>query len=183
MYVRVGRIWHLTFNFNFFFIFGFFFWEEKRKSEEKGKPLLQRKLSQSIWSVEPDLSCWLSRYITQQDEDFRKPKDDSKNFVARWEKLTNVTSSHFLLSYLTEEFWKKHFTIWELKRWEEVAFHEQHFDQGVVEETSRISASTVLGSDPVGWCQRTKWCGFQSWNRKRSLTEEASHGSQKWWKL
>jgi hypothetical protein len=36
---------------------------------------------------------------------------------------------------------------------EEVAFHEQHCDQGVVEETSRISASAVgaaHGADPVG---------------------------------
>jgi hypothetical protein len=35
---------------------------------------LKLKLSGNIWSIKPDLSCWWSGYITQQDEDFQKPK-------------------------------------------------------------------------------------------------------------
>jgi hypothetical protein len=65
---------------------------------------------------------------------------------------------------------------------------------GVVKDTFRISASAVgaaHGADPVGWCrhptvcglgQQTKWCDFQSWNRKRSPTDGTTNGNQKLWK-
>jgi hypothetical protein len=42
-------------------------------------------------SFEPDLGCWRRWYTSQQDEDFRKPKDDPKNFGGRWEKIINAS--------------------------------------------------------------------------------------------
>jgi predicted RNA-binding protein Jag len=62
--------------------------KRNKKISRKSKPLLELKLSWNIWSFEPDLSCWWSGYVSQQNEDFRKTKDDSKTFGGRLKSET-----------------------------------------------------------------------------------------------